>query len=58
MTGEDARRLRREKYDPNPRCAQLQDDIADLTTQLSRMRRRSVPGAPRSHAPNPVSGGR
>ena len=59
MTDEEAQRMRRENDYLKTRCAQLQDDVDDLSGQLARMGeqleraslRRATPG------PNPLGGG-
>ncbi len=59
MTDEEAQRMRRENDYLKTRCAQLQDDVSDLSGQLARVSqqlervsmRRVAPGA------NPLAGG-
>ncbi len=59
MTDEEAQQLRRENQYLKGRCAELQGDVVDLSSQLERLRqtlerttaRRSAP------TPNPLAGG-
>jgi hypothetical protein len=59
VTDEEAQRMRRENDYLKTRCAQLQDDVSDLSGQLARVSqqlervsmRRVAPGA------NPLAGG-
>lgn len=59
MTDEEAQRMRKENDYLKARCAQLQDDVSDLSGQLARVSqqlervstRRTAPGA------NPLAAG-
>ena len=58
MTDEEAQRLRRENAYLKARCAQLQDDVTDMTAQRQRLEERARVGLARPRpSPNPLSGG-
>ena len=59
MSALEMERLQRENAYLKTRCAQLQDDVTDLSSQVTRLQeeleRRSARRA--SAAPNPIAGG-
>jgi len=60
MTPEEIRTLRRENEYLKLRCAQLQADVDDLGSQISRLqqeRERIGAARARARAANPLSGG-
>ncbi|HYF21965.1 MAG TPA: hypothetical protein VD929_01070 [Caulobacteraceae bacterium] len=59
MTDEDAVRLRRENDYLKLRCAQLENDVSDLGSQVTRLQQtlERAAGGRTGFAPNPLSGG-
>ena len=59
MDDPEAQAIRRENEYLKARCAQLQDDVADLSSQLERSQRQleRAAGSRSVAAPNPLAGG-
>jgi predicted nucleic acid-binding Zn-ribbon protein len=59
MSPEEAQRLQRENDYLKLRCAQLQEDVVQLSDQVSRLQQQLERAADRRAAtrPNPLSGG-
>ena len=59
MTDADAETLRRENAYLKQRCAQLQGDVVDLSSQVTRLEQQLEAAHVRraNRAPNPLSGG-
>ena len=59
MTEEDAERLRRENDYLKQRCAQMQDDVVSLGSEVVRLQQRLEAIAERRilRPPNPIAGG-
>jgi hypothetical protein len=59
MTDEDAEGLRRENAYLKQRCAQLQGDVVDLSSQVTRLEQQleAVHARRANRRPDPLSGG-